>query len=174
MTISPTTLLIDEDRATRLNDTDFFGDVVAELAQTLEETVGLSDAEGFIATVGENIGERISDIYDTGHAVTKSYIAQILVDLKDRIGGDFRVVEITGDKIILTNSRCPFGDRVIGKTSLCMMTTNVFGHVVADRNGYAHVRVAESIAENGNHCSVTVTLDANSADTSQGTEFFSG
>ena len=161
-----------EDGAKAMVPQAFYGDVVAHLASTLQDVVGLSDAEGFVATVGTRMGRDISDAYQPKEQASHHHIAKILVDLKRRIGGTFKVDSITPDQIILSNGRCPFGDRVKGRPALCMMTTNVFGTVVSDRNGYAHVDVTDSIAENGSFCRVVVTLNAADIDVATGTEFF--
>lgn len=155
-----------------LNAENFFGDVIGELSGILEDVVGLSDAEGFIATVGDRVGLSISDRFEIGKHMTPQQIGDILVDLKARIGGDFRVAALTDRKIVLTNARCPFGARVIGKKSLCMMTTNVFGRVTSDRNGYAHISIDDSIAAGANHCQVTVTLEPEEGTQDHGHEFF--
>lgn len=67
----------------------------------------------------------------------KNVLAQVLVDLKKRIKGEFYIIEETQDKIVLGNKKCPFAEKVIGRPSLCMMTTNVFGTIAADSIGYA-------------------------------------
>jgi hypothetical protein len=64
-------------------------------------------------------------------------VADALVDLKRRIGGDFFVIEQGDDKIVLGNRRCPFGEMVEGRASICMMTSNVFGSIIADNLGFA-------------------------------------
>jgi len=151
---------------------NFFADIVANLAETLEDTIGLQDAEGFVAVVGTALGNDVSALYDDGKSINTNGIAKILVDLKDRIGGEFKVEAISNDQIVLSNSRCPFAHRAEGKPSLCMMTTNVFGRVAADRNGYAHVIVDDSIALNGKSCHVTVTLTPDLAPDGDGYEFF--
>lgn len=172
MNMMPDQALLSPDDAATLNPTDFFGTIIANLAETLEDTVGLADASGFISTVGENIGDSLSQLYDTGAPVSDDYIGQILVDLKRQIGGDFSVMRVSADEIVLTNTRCPFADRVHGKPSLCMMTTNVFGRIVADRTGYAHVNVEESIAQNKAACRVVVTLKPDAARPDAGIEFY--
>lgn len=170
--MQPDTTLLNEGQASHLNEAAFFGDIVAELAQSLEEVVGLADAEGYITTVGGNLGVKISDLYSTAEPAGNDMIGRVLVDLKARIGGEFKVVDIADGKITLTNSRCPFGDRVKGKPSLCMMTNNVFGQIVSDRNGYAHVEITEAIARGDKQCHVVVTLDADQAPSERGSEFF--
>ncbi len=167
-----TTDVLSNAKLAYMKQDNFFADIVGNLAGALENTVGLRDAEGFITEVGTLIGEGVSDLYKTGKPSTTQDIARILVDLKDRIGGEFKVESVTDEQIILTNTRCPFAHRVEGRPSLCMMTTNVFGRVVADRNGYAHVLVDDSIAHNGKGCHVTVTLSSELAPDAQGFEFF--
>ena len=82
----------------------------------------------------------------------------MLVDLKRRIEGDFFVIEESEDKIVLGNRRCPFAEKVIGRPSMCMMTSNVFGHIAADNLGYSKVELRETIAEGAPECRVIVYL----------------
>ena len=70
----------------------------------------------------------------------------MLVDLKRRIQGDFRVIEEDADRIVLGNRACPFGDKVLGRPSMRMMTSNVFGHIAADNLGYARVELQETVS----------------------------
>lgn len=156
-----------------LDQPGFFGDVIGELSGLLEDSIGINETEGFISTVGGNLGQKISAKYSNDGATGGAdRLAAIMVDLKSRIGGDFKVVTANKYRIVLTNSRCPFGDRVKGRPSLCMMTANVFGRVAADRNGFAHVEIEESIASGHANCRVVVSLslDENSPDV--GFEFF--
>ena len=99
--------------------------------------------------VGQELGRRIEIEYEkslnTGQ-FNKETIADILVDLKRRIGGDFSVASVNNRQIVLTNSCCPFGDEVLRRDSLCMMTSNVFGFIVSNHNGYAAIKLPETIA----------------------------
>ncbi len=85
-------------------------------------------------------------------------IARVLVDLKARINGDFYIIELTPERIVLGNRRCPFGEMVRDRPSLCMMTSNVFGRVAADNTGYARVDLQETIARGDPGCRVVVDL----------------
>ncbi|MFN3208817.1 MAG: methanogen output domain 1-containing protein [Roseovarius sp.] len=152
----------------------FFAAVGATLAGTLEKTVGLEDASAFIGLVGDQLGDEISRDYAraAGGDLSRDSAAlgRILVDLKARLGGTFEVEACDGTEIVLTNGRCPFGELVRGRSSLCMMTTMVFGRVVADRNGYASVKIEESLATAHDRCRVRVRLvDDRRGD---GVEFF--
>jgi predicted ArsR family transcriptional regulator len=135
--------------------------LLRELAGTLEDVVGIDEASGFISVVGSAIGEQIEGDYRRALAVdrlTREQVAEVLVDLKRRIQGDFYVIEETEDRIVLGNRRCPFGDMVRDRPSLCMMTSNVFGHIAAQNLGYAAVELQETIAKGHPECVVVVHL----------------
>lgn len=144
-----------------LEQVEFFCTIVTELAQLIEETVGMKQAEGFITSVGLRMGKVIADKY-TGKAINHvgrlEALAAVLIDLKRRIKGEFYVIEIADTHILLGNTRCPFGAAVKGRKALCMMTTNVFGRIAADAGGYARVAVLDSIASGGDECRVLVDL----------------
>lgn len=154
----------------------FLRSLLRELTGTLEEVVGLEEASGYISVVGGAIGEQIDGEYRKALAVDKldrEQVASVLVDLKQRINGDFYVIEEREDRIVLGNRQCPFGDYVKGRPSLCMMTSNVFGRIAADNLGYARVHVEEAIAQGHNGCRVVVYLKP-SQDVAPGTREYFG
>ncbi|MCZ9341925.1 methanogen output domain 1-containing protein, partial [Streptomyces sp. TRM76130] len=55
--------------------------------------------------------------------LTGEQVAEALVDLKRRINGDFYVIEHDETKIVLGNRMCPFAEKVVGRESMCMMTS---------------------------------------------------
>lgn len=137
----------------------FLRELVRELAAVLEQTVGLDEAEGFLAKVGNRIGRVMNDEYRAAAGTERLDIARIgaaLVDLKRRIDGGFRVVALEPDRIVLQNTACPFGEHVAGRTSLCMMTSNVFGRIAAENAGYGRVELLETIARGDPGCRVVV------------------
>ncbi len=154
----------------------FLRTLVRELSGTLEEVVGLNEAAGFISVVGQNVGDQIDRDYRAAFQVSKlsrAQVAQVLVDLKRRISGQFFIIEETHDKIVLGNSRCPFGDKVLGRPSMCMMTSNVFGSIAAANLGYAKVELQETIAQGSPGCRVVVYLSpGNEAQSARGREYF--
>jgi predicted ArsR family transcriptional regulator len=111
--------------------------------------------------VGRSIGEQIDSEYRKALAVdklSKEQVAQVLVDLKKRIEGDFFVIDETEDRIVFGNRACPFGEMVLDRPSLCMMTSNVFGYIAAQNLGYSAVELEQTIAEGAPGCRVTVHL----------------
>ncbi len=154
----------------------FLRTLLRHLAGTLQEVVGLDEASGFISVVGQRMGEEINAGYKTALTVSqldREQVADVLVDLKRRIQGDFYIIEENEDRIVLGNRACPFGDRVLGRPALCMMTSNVFGSIASENLGYAKVVIEQAIARGDAGCRVVVhlkpTADAQAAD---GREYF--
>lgn len=154
----------------------FLRTLIRELAGTLEDVVGLREASGFISVVGGTIGQEIDQAYRealNNRELTREDVADILVDLKRRIDGDFFVISVDEDRIVLGNRRCPFGEKVLGRPSMCMMTSNVFGKIAAENLGYARVELNETIAEGHTGCRVVVHLKPReNADENLGREYF--
>ncbi|WP_425258964.1 methanogen output domain 1-containing protein [Rubrivivax sp. RP6-9] len=154
----------------------FLRTLLRELSGTLQDVVGLDEAAGFISVVGQRIGDQINAGYRRELALpvlSRAQVADVLVDLKRRIDGDFRIVEQDDTRIVLENRRCPFGDKVIGRPSLCMMTSNVFGVIAAENLGQAKVELVRTIAEGAAGCRVVVHLQATpQADAATGREYF--
>lgn len=152
----------------RVHDTDvpldrdiFLRTLIRELSAVLEDVVGLQEAAGFISVVGHRMGDQMDADYRAALQVerlSREQVGEALVDLKRRIHGDFYIIEESDDKIVLGNRACPFEDKVIGRPSMCMMTSNVFGSIAARNLGYAKVELQETIAEGHPGCRVVVYL----------------
>ena len=139
----------------------FLRRLLRELTGVLQDVVGLENASGYVARVGAVMGEWLDREYRRAlHAETldPELVARVFVDLKNRIGGDFHVIDITPDAIVLGSRRCPFGDYAKGRDSLCQMTSNVFGRIAADNLGYARVNLEHTIARGDPSCRITVAL----------------
>ncbi|HEX6535660.1 MAG TPA: methanogen output domain 1-containing protein [Gemmatimonadaceae bacterium] len=156
----------------------FLRTLLRELAGVLQNVVGLEEASGFVSIVGQNMGRQIDHDYRAALGIprlSREQVAQVLVDLKARIQGDFYIVEQDDDRIVLGNRACPFAEKVIGRPALCMMTSNVFGSIVAENLGYAKVELGETIAMGHPGCRVTVHLrPTDEADAASGREYFGG
>ncbi|CAN5223948.1 methanogen output domain 1-containing protein [soil metagenome] len=154
----------------------FLRTLIRELAGTLQNVVGMEDASGFISVVGQRIGDQINQSYREALGVKilpREQVAEVLVDLKQRIQGDFFIIEQNEEKIVLGNRACPFAEKVIGRPSMCMMTSNVFGVITAENTGYARVVLEETIAMGAARCRVVVHLKAPAdAARDEGREYF--
>lgn len=150
-----------EQKSVALDRDIFFRNLIRELAGALQGIVGLKEASGFVSIVGQRIGDEINQNYRTALGVEKldrSQVANVLVDLKRRIGGDFFIIEESEDRIVLGNRRCPFGEKVLGRPSICMMTSNMFGSIAAENLGYAKVELRDTIAAGNPGCIVVLHL----------------
>ncbi|MEO5689058.1 MAG: methanogen output domain 1-containing protein [Burkholderiaceae bacterium] len=169
--------------ATAIKDLDvhlerdsFLRTLIRELSGTLQDVVGLEEASGFVSVVGQRVGDQINRSYRDALQVerlTRTQVGEVLVDLKRRIKGSFRVLEEDDEKIVFGNANCPFEDKVIGRPAMCMMTSNVFGVIAAENLGYSRVVLERTIAEGHNDCRVVVYLQPESAGvTANGREYF--
>lgn len=155
----------------------FLRSLLRHLAGTLQKVVGLEEASGFVSVVGQEIGDEINQTYKHALSVSlldRKQVADVLVDLKRRIQGDFFIIEENDEKIVLGNRTCPFAEKVEGRPALCMMTSNVFGTIAAENLGYSKVVIEQAIARGDAGCRVVVylkpTAEANAAQ--GGREYF--
>jgi predicted ArsR family transcriptional regulator len=156
----------------------FLRTLIRELSGTLQDVVGLDEASGFISVVGQAMGRQIDEAYRGALGVRqldRAAVADVLVDLKRRIQGDFYVIEQDDDRIVLGNRACPFAEKVVGRPAMCMMTSNVFGVIAAENLGYARVELDETIALGHAGCRVTVHLrEPAEGAAGTGREYFGG
>lgn len=154
----------------------FLRNLVRELSGTLESVVGLEEASGFISIVGQHMGDWMNEEYRRAYgcgSLSSEQVKDVLVDLKKRIQGDFYVDELDNDKMVLRNNACPFGDKVVGRPSMCMMTSNVFGTIAAENLDYSKVFIEKSIANSDGECKVVVyTRQSSDSDLSEGREYY--
>lgn len=167
-----------EQAAVPLERDVFLRTLLRELSGTLQEVVGIDEASGFVSVVGQRIGDQINEGYTKALAVenlSRAQVTDVLVDLKRRIQGDFYVIEQDDEKIVLGNRACPFGDKVIDRPSLCMMTSNVFGTIAAENLGYGKVAIEQAIADGHPECKIVVYLKSTpESDLAEGREYFKG
>ncbi|MEH2385021.1 MAG: methanogen output domain 1-containing protein [Nostoc sp.] len=156
----------------------FLRTLIRELSGTLHDVVGLEEASGFLSVVGGTMGRQLNQDYKSALEVSnlsRKQVGDVLVDLKRRIQGDFYVIEQNDEKIVLGNRVCPFGDKVLNRPAICMMTSNVFGTIAANNLGYAKVELQKTIAQGDPGCRVVVYLKiTEEAEDAEGREYFRG
>ncbi len=72
----------------------------------------------FTGLVGKEIGDELNQAHQNALKVsqlTREQVADVLVDLKRRIEGDFYIIEQGDEKIVFGNRECPFAEKVIGR-----------------------------------------------------------
>ena len=127
------------------------------------EQVGLTASHGLEETVRASLGY-------TG-PITPDQYADVIVSIKNRIGGSFSRVSSEPGTIRVVNTRCPFGDGVREAPELCRMTASVFGGIAARNFGYGKIELRKRIALNDGCCEVCIHTDAEAAREKPGDEY---
>ncbi|MGF1500497.1 MAG: methanogen output domain 1-containing protein [Paracoccaceae bacterium] len=154
---------------------DFFNEMLTVLGRRLDDTVGPEDAAGLVSIVAGEMGDALNEVLveeNGGMRLTRAQVARALVELKARIGGNFRIEDESENGIVLSNTACPFGCRVNGVRALCMMTSGVFGRIAAENLGYARVRLDKTLANGDGKCCVTVELGPDAEGDGPGIAYF--
>lgn len=140
----------------------FLRALVVQLARSVEMQAGPAEAEAAVAQVGTDVGQRMEEAFrlanDLTDRLTTDEIARLLVELKRAIDGEFFVVDVSDDRIVLGTHTCPFGDAVVQAPTLCRMTSSVFGGIARRNRGAAAVDLEQRIAVGDQQCRVTVWL----------------
>lgn len=110
---------------------------------------------------------------DLSEEISREQYTELIVSIKNQIGGGFVASDGEAGAIRVINSRCPFGDRVKEAPELCRMTSSVFGGIAARNFGYAKVELRQRIATNDGRCEVLIYLDREAARNKHGDEYVS-
>ncbi len=141
----------------------FLRALVVQLAQTVAAQHGPDAADAVVAQVGMDVGGQMEAEYrlatNVTDRLTSDQLADCFIRLKHAIEGGFAVAELTESRIVLTNTRCPFGDVVQRAPVLCRMTSAVFGGIAARNvDQVAEVLLEERIAVGDPGCRIVVDL----------------
>lgn len=103
--------------------------------------------------------------------ITSDQYADVIINIKNRIGGNFSRTSSAPGTIRVVNSCCPFGDSVREAPELCRMTASVFGGIAARNFGYSKVELRKRIALNDKHCEVCIYTNQEDARDKPGDEY---
>ncbi|HQU15345.1 MAG: Fis family transcriptional regulator [Chromatiales bacterium 21-64-14] len=103
--------------------------------------------------------------------ISRDQYANMIVRIKNQIGGNFSRASSEPGVVRVVNTRCPFGDAVKEAPELCRMTSSVFGGIAARNFGYAKVELRKRIATNDGCCEVCVYTDPEQAVDKPGDEY---
>jgi len=153
----------------------FLQTFIIELMHASEQ-LGREQSQQLIEHIAMTAGCFFEEVYrnECGNKKEKlnieSYI-ELILGLKNNIGGNFSLSSSNQDCIAVYNSSCPFGEKVVNFPELCGMTSSVFGGIAARNFGYAKVEIAKSIAQNNGCCEVYIHLNPEIAKNKQGIEY---
>lgn len=158
----------------RLTPIAFLQTFVLELMDVCEET-GPSQAEQIIERIARSAGRFFEEAFRAEYgiegALDREGYADLILGLKNKIGGNFSLVSSDAACIRVVSSRCPFGAGVQNSPELCRMTSSVFGGIAARNFGYAKVVLEKRIALGHEGCAVAIYLDREAAGSQAGIEY---
>lgn len=149
----------------------FLRALVVQMSRAVEHHHGPDAAEAAVAQVGIDVGGQMEAEFRLAEQVVGRLSPQDLgrcyVRLKHAIDGGFSVLEASDERVVLVNTRCPFGETVRQAPALCRMTSSVFGGIAARNHDVgASVLLEERIAVGDPGCRVVVYLGQAPADVS--------
>jgi hypothetical protein len=99
-----------------------FNTLVADLAELLESIAGVEDACAYVSGIAARLGTDIEKQYKVALGVqhlSRDQLIEVLIDLKNRAGGAFSVIERDEDRVVFSNCSCPLG-RAAGEPSFTL------------------------------------------------------
>ncbi len=153
----------------------FLQTFIVELMHASEQ-LGHQHCQELIEHIARTAGRFFEDIYRLEYAkqteaLDKENYIDLILGLKNNIGGKFSLLSSNEDSIVVSNSCCPFGDKVVEFPSLCGMTSSVFGGIASRNFGYAKVEIAKSIAQQDGCCEVYIHFNEQQAESRPGIEY---
>lgn len=140
----------------------FMRRLIASLGHLNEGVLGSDVAGAYIMNVGLSMGAAIEAEYKRFWGIDRPFTvdeyAHVIVDLKQKIHGNFSLVSKDDEKVVVRTTSCPFDEFVRQSPSLCFMTSSVFGGIAARNFGFAKVVLHRRIALGDDGCYVTVFL----------------
>ncbi|UZJ77604.1 methanogen output domain 1-containing protein [Fictibacillus sp. KU28468] len=144
-----------------LNRHFFLAKLITQYAYLHRKTVGPA-AEEYIRQIGIRTGEWIESFYNENSAPWSiDQYANVIIDIKNRIGGHFEIVKVEKNCVVVKANSCPFGSVVRDAPHLCMMTSSVFGGIAARKFGYGKVSLRKRIALGESNCEVAIYFSPN-------------
>lgn len=103
--------------------------------------------------------------------IDKNGYADMIISIKNKIGGNFSRTSSDKKCIGIINTRCPFGDAVKKTPQLCKMTSSLFGGIAANNFGYSKIVFKKRIAAGDKKCEIFIFTDPSLASDYKGDEF---
>jgi Nif-specific regulatory protein/two-component system response regulator AtoC len=139
---------------------------------------GCSKCEGSLSHIdylGMAASTCFEEAYRKQHAligdINLAQYSDMIVDIKNQIGGNFSRATSDSGVLRVINTRCPFGEAVKEAPELCRMTSSVFGAIAARNFGYAKVIMNKRLALNDDICDVCIYTDRDIASQYVGDEY---
>lgn len=141
---------------------EFMRQLITSLGHLNETILGSDVAGAYIMNVGLSMGAAIEQSYKRFWQIDRPFTldeyTHVIIDLKQKIHGNFSLVSQDPTRVVVRTTSCPFDTLVHRSPSLCFMTSSVFGGIAARNFGYAKVILQKRIALGDDGCYVIVHL----------------
>ena len=165
---------MDNNPLSELTPVFFLQTFILELMHASEQQ-GQKHCEELIEHIAQTAGCFFEETYrentHKSERLDNESYTELILGIKNNIGGKFSLVSSNQDCITVTNSRCPFGEQVTNFPELCRMTSSVFGGIAARNFGYAKVEIKKSIARQDGKCDVCIYTNPHAAQGHAGMEY---
>lgn len=111
-------------------------------------------------TSTSRIGTRLADqVYyklksQGKNKITTTEYADYIVDISNKLGGNFKVLDYSNDSVTIASSKCIFGDRP--SHTLCKIISGIYGGLSVHCFGYGKVVLEKTIAEGSKSCEIKI------------------
>ncbi len=149
------------------------------VAQSIEVSSKMNDSKTNDRNYIELLGLTASNCFETAYRenleqdepLDLDMYANMIVGIKNKIGGNFSRTSSEPGMVRVINTRCPFGDAVMQAPELCKMTSSLFGGIAARNFGYAKVILDKRIALGDGKCDARIYTDPKQAASFAGDEY---
>ncbi|MHB0991885.1 MAG: sigma 54-interacting transcriptional regulator [Burkholderiales bacterium] len=159
----------------RLNPLNFLQTFVVQSLESNDRSGETNTPVGKIEQLGLNAASCFEAAYREERSLDgvldHAQYADMIVEIKNQIGGGFSRASSEPGMVRVINSRCPFGEAVRHAPELCQMTSSVFGGIAARNFGYAKVMLDKRIAVGDGFCEARIYIDPEQAIQHSGDEY---
>ncbi len=149
------------------------------VTQSLEVSKNMGDGKADDHCYIEQLGLTASGCFETAYRqkseqdgpLSHDQYADMIVEIKNKIGGNFSRTSSEPGMVRVVNTRCPFGEAVMQAPELCKMTSSLFGGIAARNFGYAKVILDKRIALGDRICEARIYTDLDQAAALEGDEY---
>ncbi|MGR8999500.1 MAG: sigma 54-interacting transcriptional regulator [Gammaproteobacteria bacterium] len=149
------------------------------VAQSIEVSTKIGNRKADDRSYIEQLGLTASDCFETAYRqksgqdgpLDHDTYADMIIEIKNKIGGNFSRESCEPGMVRVVNTRCPFGEAVMQAPELCQMTSSVFGGIAARNFGYAKVILDKRIAMGDGMCEARIYTIPKQAASFDGDEY---
>ena len=146
----------------RLDASGLLRELLAGAAAISERALGPEMASAYLTAVGRLVAGKVEQLYRDAWGVRRPFTpeeyARLVVDLKKRMGEEFFLSSVSGEKVVIHGSQCPFRDLVRTTPQLCLVTGSLLGDLAVRNFGYAKVARRRCIGAGDPGCEVAIHL----------------